>query len=71
MTAARFLDCAYTLLVDARVGLGMDFMSAVEKTNESLGLAPNAEAVASVRVPTPEENTRALAQLTAMMGGMK
>lgn len=70
MTASRFLDCAYTLLVDARVGLGMDFVSAVEKTNESLGLAVE-EGPVLARVPTPAGNARALQELSAMMGGMR
>jgi hypothetical protein len=67
--------------VEAYLRLGIDMPTAVEKTDESLGLlavddpTPAASAVPGTadrppeRVPTAAENDRALRELQQMMGG--
>jgi hypothetical protein len=66
--------------VEAYLRLGIDMLTAVEKTDESLGLlavddpTPVASAVPGTadrpeRVPTAAENDRALRELQQMMGG--
>ncbi len=68
MTLREFLRVGYTVLVEAYRGLGADLLSAVDKANQSLGLAPLEAAVAA---PTPADNDAALRDLERATAGLK
>ncbi len=59
----------YTVLVEAYRGLGADLLSAVDKANQSLGLAAQPEP--AVAAPTPSDNDLALAELQRATAGLK
>lgn len=70
LTLRSFLSSAFALLAEARVALGVDLLTAVDRVNESLGLAPpTADGAPPAKVPTAAENDRALAELRALMAG--
>lgn len=72
LTIGAAIECAYALLVEAYMGLGMDMLTATESVDRSVGIevetvtgpAPGAQ------IPTPAENDAALASLSAMIGGI-
>lgn len=71
MNLKHFLDCAYAMLVEEYQRVGTDLLTAIEKVNESLGLAVIApEAVVAEQVPSARENDRALAELKKLVGGL-
>jgi hypothetical protein len=60
------LQCAYALLVESWVTVGVDVLTATVKVDESLGLTESD----SPGMPGPEDNARALAELQAEMKGL-
>jgi hypothetical protein len=53
---------------------GLDLLAATQRTDESLGLVPGVDGTVAVagssELPTPADNDKALAQLSAMMAGV-
>ncbi len=68
MSLRSFMRVGYTVLVEAYRALGADLLNAVEKANQSLGLAPLEAAVAT---PTAADNDAALAELARATAGLK
>jgi hypothetical protein len=69
MTLRRFLDAGYALLVEAWQGVGSQLLESIERADESLGLRAAGKPVAVT--PSPVDNDRALAELNAMMAGVR
>ncbi len=67
MSLKAFMRVGYTVLVEAYRGLGADLLSAVDKANQSLGLAATPDPVAV----GPSDNDAALRELERATAGLK
>lgn len=68
MTLRRFLDCAYTLLVEEYQRIGLDLMTALEKVAEWRAGARETD----VLVPADaRQNDQAMNLLMAKMAGVR
>lgn len=61
------MDASYALAVETYVRLGMDLLSATSKVDETLGL----DALPAPNLPTPVDNSKAMAELQKMMDGIR
>lgn len=64
------MSCGYALLVEAYLRMGMDMLTAVQRVEESCGLAAASPEVPA-GMPSVQDNQRALAELESQLRRLK